>query len=1359
MNKDSKIQTKGSNTIRLMFAKKILAGLLGSLALVAGGSYITANAAAPAAAVASNPVSFGRGTLYTLSPEGVKGKVVTAANGVIGALSADNPDDYWTLTELSGSWRFINPFNGQALRVSGDGVATGENNGSDEAQLFIVERANSGANSYIIVPTNRPDKALVFANGKIGLTDRAKARSDKKAYFDIARAAKAGFDKEGSYRLRSAENGKVLGNGDSGENNMRIRFESPERENRGQYWQMNQLGLDDVVVGGAFYDQNFDDGGNNEKVNALIQWPAQQGVWSNAKFRFVPAEGQDTMFVIQSSAKPEMMYAPDEKGVMRVKKLDTSDKSAWVWIESVEKPSLESPIWEDETVFGINKLPGVATYTPYANEIEMTGDTTFWATPWANPKTGRRINLNGTWKFNLVSQPSERPLDFMETDFDDSKWDNLPVPSNWEMHGYDTPIYCNVEYPHSNTPPFIKARPGFNDGGKNYGINPVGSYRRDFDIPEDWSGRRTLIHFGGIYSAANVWVNGKYVGYTQGSNNVAEFDITPYVHPGKNQLSVQVMRWSDGSYLECQDMFRMSGIFRDVWLTSVPKTAVRNHVITASFAPDYSSADLKVSLTSMSDSLTRGEKKDVTVKLYDPAGRMIGSQNCTLTGEETESADFKISNPDLWSAEQPDLYRVTVTQRDSNGKEEMAFSTLYGLRDIQIKGSLMYINGQRVLLKGVNRHDTSPINGRAVTVDEMLRDVTLMKRNNINTIRTSHYPNDQKMYSMFDIMGLYCVDEADLEDHANQTISDRPSWIPAFTDRIERMVTRDINHPSVVMWSLGNEAGNGENFGACYETAAELDPSRPIHYEGTRITKPYGGERFSDFYSKMYPGQAWMAEYTSNLDKPMFICEYAHAMGNAIGNLKEYWETIEASNSTIGGCIWDWVDQAIYDPKGLKKGEYRITTGYDYPGPHQGNFCSNGILPATREESAKLAEVKEAHAFVKIDSISVAPGYKSATIDLRNGYAFNNLDRFDLTFEVLADGRVVASGSKRMPSLAPGEKGSLKIKLPKQAATAAKQGAEVLLTVKAVERAATSYSPAGHPVAMRQFSLTPQRELGNVETSGGKVNVTSSGNTVTVSGDGLNATFSTTTGQLETLEMAGRQIIVPGQGPEYTNHRWIENDRFTDTSNGLEPTGTIEYASNQDGSVTVTTARDGSLCGTRLVYTFYPGATVDLDATFLPKTDQLRRAGLVMGIDTALTRVDYYAQGPWENSSDRRDGVTAGRYTSMVGAMGEPYVKPQTTGERQDLREVTFTDPMTGFSLNIKAQGDPTFSASRNTDEDLMNTMHQWELKPEPYTVVHIDASTRGIGNASCGADVGTMPKYSVPDKQLNYKLRMSAKK
>ncbi len=1192
----------------------IIAVIIGSISIA---DHITATSAPVAKAIPAATPSFRPGQFYTISPATQSGTLISARGAALTSSTTDSAEVYWYIAELSGAWRFINPSSGQALRITGHVLTTGEDNGSDEAQLFMLEPVAD--NTWTIIPANRPDVALSFNGNAISVIDRSKAIKDNHAHFLIH------------------------------------------------------------PVGNA---------------------------------------------------------APDSG--------------------AINNPSADRHVWENETVFAINKLPGVASYMPYADEREMLADTAFWNTPWIYPASNRRINLNGSWRFSLVSDPAQRPLDFMNPGFDYSAWDSIPVPSNWEMLGYDTPIYCNVEYPHSNTPPFIQARPGFNDGGANYGINPVGSYIRTFNIPADWRRRRTLLHFSGIYSAANVWVNGSFVGYTQGANNESEFDISPYIHPGDNTLAVQVFRWSDGSYLECQDMFRMSGIFRDVWLTSVPRTSVRNHVITASFSPGYSKATIDVRLSMLADSADSSHKR-VVVKLYDPDGRFIASQQSLITPQSDASVSFSIPQPKLWSAENPQLYRISVSQFDDrNHDEEMAFSTLYGLRDIKIHNSLLFINGKRVLLKGVNRHDTSPVNGRAVSTDEMLRDVMLMKRNNINTIRTSHYPNDRKMYSMFDIFGLYCVDEADLEDHANQSISDMPSWIPAFNDRISRMVTRDINHPSVIMWSLGNESGNGSNFEFCYDTALRLDPSRPIHYEGTRINRPFGGERFSDFYSKMYPGQAWMAEYSSGLDKPMFICEYAHAMGNAIGNLREYWDTIEQSNSTIGGCIWDWVDQAIYDPQDLKRGIYRITTGYDYPGPHQGNFCSNGILPPTRAESAKLAEVKQAHAFVKFDSITVAPDFRSATVWLRNGYAFTDLNRFGLHYTVLSDGHTVYSGNTSLPSVSPGDSAALSLKFPERIARICHSGAEVLITLSAVNPTATLYSEAAHPVATRQFGITPHKPLDTLSLSGTPISVTESKDSVTISGSGLHAAFSTATGTLESLVIDGRSIIYPGHGPEYTNHRWIENDRFENTANGLDSIGSISFTSNPDGSITVTTLRDGSLCGTKLIYTFYPCNIIDIDATFIPKTDQLRRAGLVMGIDTTLSRVDYYALGPWENSADRRDGVTAGRFTSTIYNMGENYVKPQSTGERQDMREVSFTDPRTGFTLNIKAEGLPSFSASRHTDADLMNAMHQWQLTPRPYTVLHIDAATRGIGNASCGHDVGTMPRYCVPRPPLHYKLRLS---
>lgn len=1283
------------------------------------------------AALALPAQSFTPGQLYTLG-NAPANKLVATDAATLSKPDPKAPAQYWTLSELSGSWRIINPFSNMALRADGNSVGIGENNGSDEAQLWTI--TPSGKDTYTLVPTNRPDVAMAVSGGRLVLVPKAKA-----GRFTLAESPVAGFDDRLTYRFHPAGRpDMVLGNGDSGENNALIVAEAVNPDNRGQYWSVKMLDLENRAVGGAFYTQNWDDGGNNPALTRLLQWPAQEGVWTNARFRFIPA-GRG--FVITSSAKGNM-YKLDADGRLVAAPLDLDDPDAQFTAEIVEKPKIASPIWEDEQVFAINKLPGRATFNPYASEAEMLADTDFLRTPWLTPQSSVRMSLNGSWKFNLVPEPSQRPLDFMQPGFDASGWDTIPVPSNWEMLGYDKPIYANVEYPHSNTPPFIKARPGFNDGGANYGINPVGSYLRTFSVPAGWAGRRTVIHFGGIYSAANVWVNGTYIGYTQGSNNVAEFDITDALRPGENTLAVEVFRWSDGSYLECQDMFRMSGIFRDVELLSVPQMSVYDHRIQTLLNADRSEAVVRVSLT------TAGTGKgNVALKLYSPEGTLLGADTLAVEGNRDYSAGFTVAAPRLWSAEKPTLYRLDVVQLNDD-RQSLAFSTPVGIRDVRIDGPLLYVNGKRVFLKGVNRHDTSPLHGRAVTVDEMLTDILLFKRNNINTLRTSHYPNDARMMAMADYYGIYVCDEADLEDHANQSISDRPEWVPAFVDRITRLVTRDINHPAVIMWSLGNEAGNGENFAACYAEAARLD-SRPIHYEGTRThNTSYGGQRFSDFYSKMYPGQAWMHANTSGLDKPMFICEYAHAMGNAVGNYREYWDVIEQSGSTIGGCVWDWADQAIYDPQLLKQGIRQITTGYDYPGPHQGNFCSNGVVGPERKPSAKLAELKAVHQWIKFDSIAVK-GNK-ATLYLRNAYDFTDLNEFDLNWCVLTDGHPGKRSAMKLPSVAPGGSLAVTLRLPRL-----KAGKESLLNLSVTARAATAYAPAGHEVAARQYALSDRPALPAIKGSGAMTQ-DEAGNVVVFQSPAIKAAFDTRSGRMLEFKLDGNDVILPGHGPAFDNHRWIENDRFADTGDGMaDEAVTAVGSTGQSGKFTST--RRGKLADETIVYTIHPQGILDMEVTITPHSGDLRRAGISMGINNALTDMDYYARGPLSNSNDRLDGQLLGRYSTTVATSGETYVKPQSTGNREGLRELTLTDPTSGRGILISTEGNVSFSALPWTDADLMNAGHMWELTPRPYTVLHLDGAMRGIGNASCGQDVGTMPVYCVPGKPVTYRLRFQS--
>ncbi len=1303
-------------------------------------------------------VAFQQGKLYHIATKDKASQVLTIdQNGALisGALNKENTGQYWKLSELSGSWRIINPVTNQALRVDAVLVELGENNGSDEAQLWKVE-------GDLLIPTNNPGVVLAVAkNGTFTTIPKAQAAQTKGAHFNIRAAEAAGFDDALTYRIRCAAQPKlVLGNGDSGENNARIVAETVGKENRGQFWNIKTIDLFTFAVENAFYGQNFDDGGDNASIDYLLQWPATVGQWNNARFHFVPVPGKADTYVIQSAnkGKQQKMYAL-RGGQLKAVPMNLQDQTAWFTFETVEKPKIQAPYWEDETIFAENKEPAVATYMPYESEQAMLADKAYYKTPWTTPVNNRYLSLNGTWRFHFVSEPSQRPMDFWKEGYDVSAWDTIPVPSNWEMQGYDRPIYANVEYPHSNTPPYIKARPGFNDGGANYGINPVGSYVRTFQVPDNWDGRRTLIHFGGIYSAAFVWLNGQYVGYTQGANNVAEFDLTDFLHKGENTLAVQVFRWSDGSYLECQDMFRMSGIFRDVYLYNVPQLSIRDHYFTTELRNNYQEATLNIALTFGSKGEPQEGKKIVEVSLYHPNGTLMDKATVEPVfyrhGTTECGMKFNLKQPKLWSAETPNLYTVHVVQKDEMGNEEMAFSDKVGFRSVEIRNSLVYINGKRVFFKGTNRHDTDPVYGRAVRTESMLRDVLLMKQNNINTVRTSHYPNAARMYAMFDYYGIYCVDEADLEDHANQSISDRKSWIPAFEDRIERMVMRDRNRASVIMWSLGNEAGNGENFGPCYNKAKSLD-SRPVHYEGTRSNGNYGGGRFSDFYSKMYPGMAWMNQNTSNLDKPMFICEYAHAMGNAIGNLKEYWDIIEGSNSCIGGCIWDWVDQAIYEPREIKQGVYRLRTGYDFPGPHQGNFCSNGIIPATREESPKLAEVKAAHQFVKFELKQVNPAKNLAVVLLKNTYNFHDLSQYELVYDVVLNGRVAATKRLDLPAIAAGEQQEISLKLPKaNLQKNSAKGNEVLLNLRVVYKKDQTFCKAGHSVAQAQFTLSERKALPAIAGKGdNKWGQTLAMHETRLFNSNMAICIDNATGQLQSLAFNGKNIVANREGFIYDNHRWIENDRFTNTDNGLTGNATVQVT-EENGLTVIKTRRDGTICATEVDYILYPQGMVDIVARFNPKNGEVRRAGLVCAIDSTYDQVDYYAYGPMENYCDRKDGATIGRYHTTVDEMLVHYAKPQSTGGREGLRELILRNKQ-GEGVKIETEGQVAFSALRYTDADLMNCNHIWELTKRPYTVLHLDAWTRGVGNASCGQDVNTLPQYRVPQQTLTYKLRIS---
>ena len=1066
-------------------------------------------------------------------------------------------------------------------------------------------------------------------------------------------------------------------------------------------------------------------------------------------------------------------------------------------LKTVPKVSAEAPFdesWvENEKVFEHWKQKAHATFIPYSSTALMQKDDCY-KYPWLEPKHADVLSLNGDWKFHYTADRSKgRPGkdDFYADNADVSGWDNIRVPLNWEMAGYDVPVYNNVGYPFHNNPPFIKA---FDD---NFDKNPVGSYRRNFTFPENWKdGRRVFIHFDGACSAIVVWVNGQYAGYSQGANTDAEFDVTNYVRKGENNVSVRVYRWSDGSYLEGQDMWHLAGIHRDVYLVSTPRTFVFDHYITSSLnaASKYTKGSLDVALT-VNNALCDKVTKNLEVELLDANNKLVASQNvqAVMTAKDSHKT-FNVKMEGLkgltpWSSENPYLYTVVVRQKQGD-KEEMVFSTKYGFRSVEQRGNLIYVNGERVFFKGVNTQDIHPLLGHAIDTETMLKDVMLMKQANVNTVRTSHYPRQPRMYAMFDYYGLYCMDEADVECHNNQSLSDTPSWENAYVDRTERMVLRDRNHPSVVFWSLGNESGGGQNFQATYDCVKRLLPGRDnfVHFEGYNH-----GEKYSDFGSDMYPKVETVIKQSSGLNnKPYFICEYAHAMGQAVGNLQEYWDVIEKSTGIVGGCIWDWVDQGIYDTRRIKEhkplidsktGLHYYTSGYDYTRMNrgdngfQGDFMSNGIITPGREWTAKLEEVK----YVYRDADFV--GFKNHKLTLKNKSAFTDLaDAYTLTYRILADGKEVEKGAAAVPSCKPGA--TCDVDIPYTTAVSADKEYVVELSLNLKNNA--SWAKKGYSMVATQFKLGADAATASVPVADptfveqphgtlpviGKLNGKLKIEGRKVVGKNFAISFAEN-GTIADWTFNGKQIVMPEAGPDFNGFRRIANDNISLGATG----GVAENENKEEGAISgqkhlvkaptkqgknvvVETTVGNGKDTHAIVYTIYPNGVVDMKVTFENSSVDTRRVGITMQFAPGMENVEYYAKGPWSNYIDRQRSQMLGRYSTTVDSMFEEQSAPQTMGDRQGLRSLKLSG--NGTSLDITVEGMLAFSLSHVDDQQFNYDVfyggkHPYDLTRSPQVFAHFDSWQRGIGNHSCGGD-SCLPQYQVPTGKHVVTMRFAPK-
>lgn len=1019
---------------------------------------------------------------------------------------------------------------------------------------------------------------------------------------------------------------------------------------------------------------------------------------------------------------------------------------------SLSQAYSQTPDWENEQVYGINKEVTHVTYIPYANMQQAIKDIA--------ETSPYYFSLDGQWKFNWVKQPSERPQDFYRNDFNDSGWKTIPVPSNMEMQGYGAPIYTNFIYPFRPVPPkVISQSPP--DWTVSKEPNPVGSYRRSFDMPAGWNGKEVFVHFNGVQSAFYIWVNGQKVGYSENSMSPAEFDITKYVKPGRNNIAVEVYKYSDGSYLEDQDMFRFSGIFRSIFVFATPKLHLRDYFIQSDLSADFSSAKFSVKAAIKNSDVKKSAGVTLEVNIYQPDGKLLNgsafiTQDLASINAESEKSYHlagNISHPLLWSAEMPNLYKVVFALKDKKGNIQEVTASEFGFRKVEIKDSRLFVNGKAILLKGVNRHEVHPKYGKTIPLETMIADIKLMKQYNINTVRTCHYPDDPAWYKLCDEYGLYVIDEANLETHGMEDkLTKDPKWKGAYVDREVRLVERDKNHPSVIIWSMGNESWGGENFVSGKAAILNLDQSRPIHYEGQN--------EIADIESSMYPSIGDLTkEGEKDSAKPFFMCEYAHAMGNAIGDLKEYWDAIESHKRLIGGCIWEWVDQGVNKAiPGDTSGKTFFAYGGDFGDkPNDGTFSIKGLITSDRQIKPEIEEVKKVYQYIGIKAGDILQGKISVT----NKYAFINLNQFDLTWSLAANGKVIQSGIIAPLNLPGGQTATVQIPFTKPVLLA---GAQYWLTVSFKLREDNLWAKQGHTVAWEQMAVPFETLAAPVinTANAADMDLKQDDSRVSILGKSFSVVFDKTTGTIASLNYGNRAIINNAQnGPMFNLYRArMDNDRTKERGPYIEwmkagydslkytlKSFTLNKINNKQATITtVTDAVTGSgfKVTTTVSYTVYGNGFINVEAQFSPGKNDLDipRLGLRMFLKEGLENVEWYGRGPHENYSDRKESAAFGQYQKMVNQMLEPYERPQGMANREDVHWLKITDEENN-GIEIVANGKLNFTTLHYTDQDLQKADHLYQLKPRKETVLSLDYQQLGIGNASCGPIA--LPQYYIP--------------
>lgn len=1006
--------------------------------------------------------------------------------------------------------------------------------------------------------------------------------------------------------------------------------------------------------------------------------------------------------------------------------------------------------WENPELLHRNRLPARAYVFSYP---DTSSATTFdlASSPWVR-------SLNGNWKFNYSLTPAEAPERFHEPGFDAGDWDEIEVPSCWQMKGYGRPHYTNVLYPFPVDPPHVPTE------------NPTGSYLRRANVPADWKDKQIILRFDGVDSAFHVWVNGKPAGFSKGSRIPAEFDVTDLVEAGPNTVAVRVYQWSDGSYCEDQDMWWLSGIFRDVTLIAMPRHGIRDVCVRTTFDRDYRDATLSVRAALQSGAV--GHTLRATL-LYDQIE--IAKSTTSVDTDAAVQFDMPIANPLKWSAETPYLYTLLLAVIDSAGRELAVAPLRVGFRQVEISGGNLLVNGRAIKFKGVNRHEFHPDTGRTLDLDTMIQDILLMKRHNINAVRTSHYCDDPRWYDLCDYYGIYLIDECDLETHGfgvngwRRNPADDPKWENACVDRMERMVERDKNHPSVIMWSLGNESGFGCNHYAMAARAREIDPTRPIHYEGDQQVK------VADVFSQMYTHLDKVIEYGSNdltpgaedpahrAEIPFILCEYAHAMGNGPGGLVDYWDAFYKYPRLQGGFIWEWIDHGIRQSVGRgHDGDAHQTEYFAYGGdfgeyPHDGNFICDGLVFPDRTPSPGLIEYKKVIEPVQVSAVDAARGVFRFT----NRYEFRTLEHLKLSWKVEVEGKPFATGLADMPNVAPGETVEAKVAYSAPQPVAPRTYLTLSFTLKQDE----SWAPAGHEVAWAQFGLpAPQVKRPSAVTH--PVRFDESGTRIHVTGKDFELVFDRVRALISAWQASGRDIVISGPKLDFFRAA-IDNDRPWDVGGAWQKAG-LEHLNhrtdgveveNLDSAVKITVKETiGQPALDRryvcdYVYTIAGDGAIALDVHGVPEGDwpaTLPRIGLTMTVPLDLRRVTWFGRGPGESYVDSKQAGRYGLYSMDVDEMYTPYVFPQEFGNRTDVSWVMLTSD---DGIGLLAEGDPTldFSAKRFTAADLEHARHTYDLKPRDEVVLSLDYRHNGLGSASCGP--GPWAKYQLHPHEFSFRV------